>query len=157
MPLEAIDLYVHLKSGRTIHVTETWNGVEPTDEGMVDGSGAIVGTDGKEVSPPYRNIFRTPLTVEASVNTSQYVRATGVLPGFGTFPAHYTDERTNTPQEVTGDINPTLSVESDEVAGTKPRQYFQVYTWLVFTDLDGRPYKYRKADVLGWGSKAPLD
>ncbi len=50
------------------------------------------------------------------------------------------------------DLTPQVS---DEVANTKPRLFTKVCTWLIFKET-GVPtptaiFKFRKADVLGWG------
>lgn len=142
-------LYLHLKNGRTIHVTSAWNGAAPTEEGMVDGSGAVVGSDGKEVAAPFRNIFRTQVKAVAGLNSPYTQEA--VLPGVGTV----TNQASGTP--IVGQVAVALSTPSDDAGGIKPRQYFAVYTWLVFEDTEGVPYKFRKASVEGWGSEPPLD
>lgn len=143
-------LYVYLKGGRgDAKVTEIWDGAAPTEKGMVDASGVIVGTDGKEVAEPYRDIFRTTIEADCGVSTVD-LNIKGSIPGVGSVAALLNAPPGGSTPSITG--TPTLTDESDEVAHTKPRQYYKVYTWLVFADDDGTPYEFRKADVLGWGS-----
>ncbi len=143
-------LYLHLVNGRCIHVTDTWDGLEPTEEGMVDGSGVIEGTDGKEVSDPYRDIFRSSLkglNSTGGVNFSEE----GVLPGVGAI----TNGFSGSPVQATATM--TVASLSDEAGHVKPRQYYKVYTWLVFEDAENTPFKFRKASISGWSSKPPID
>jgi hypothetical protein len=137
-------LYVYLKGGRgDAKVTEIWDGAAPTEKGMVDASGVIVGTDGKEVGEPYRDISRTSVSGSSST-VGGSVNVTGSLPGVGSI------ETAVGVSTLT--VTPTLTTGSDEVEHVRPRQHYKVYTWLVFADDDGTPYEFRKADVLGWGS-----
>ena len=42
---------------------------------------------------------------------------------------------------------------SDEVAHAKPRLFTKVCTWLIFQEVGGTAtYKFRKAEVIGWGA-----
>lgn len=140
-------LYIYLKGGRgDAKVTEIWDGAAPTEEGMVDGSGVIVGTAGKEVADPYRDIFESTHVDKTYVGWTQNgVPQTPIDQGGAVSNLYPTDG--STPTSPSG-----VSRISDDVEHVPPRQYYKVYTWLVFEDTDGAVYKFRKADLIGWGS-----
>lgn len=141
-------LYVYLKGGRgDAKVTEIWDGAEPTEEGMVDTSGVIVGTDGKEVSEPYRDDFPSTTRGYSGANSGAGLTAT-----FDSTVAVNNAYLAEGAVAMGGGVGSIISKLSDAVAHVKPRQYYKVYTWLVFEDDDGTPYKFRKADIVGWGS-----
>lgn len=134
------DTYIYLRGGRGDGFVPTWTGTV-AEQGMVDTSGAIVGSDGKEVSEPYRDVFQSSAefaTLAGRNNISAPgIIANAIAAGGGT-----------------GGIEASFLADSDEVAHVKPRQYFKVFTWLVFTSSNGLTYKFRKADIIGWGSRA---
>lgn len=145
----ATDTYIYLRGGRGDGFVPQWDGTL-TEEGMVDGSGAVVAVGdeepGKEVSEPYRNIF--PSTTN-SPNYKSYF--------FFASPYQYTDG--GSVNNAYQDDGAAITLEgaksrlSDEVKGVTPRQFFKVYTWLLFTSANGLVYKFRKADVIGWGAR----
>jgi hypothetical protein len=140
MPATPTDTYIYLKGGRGDGFVPTWTGTI-SEEGMVDGSGVIVGTDGKEVSEPYRDIFQSTLTGTEGI-------VTGTYSGPITSPL-LTFNSLSSPATIGGS-----GTSSDEAAHTKPRQYYKVFTWLLFTSSNGLVYKFRKDLVVGWGSAA---
>lgn len=146
------DTYVYLRGGRGDGFVPDWTGAL-TEEGEVDSSGAIVGTAGKEVSEPYRDIFDTSGNLVYSVSGA----SSASVPMVGGVLA--TGDLTITPP--VGGVTPTGVIilpdavevtNSDEKLHLKPRQYYKVFTWLVFTSANGLAYKFRKADVVGIGS-----
>lgn len=150
IPNEPADIYVYLRGGRGDGFVPEWTG-EVSEEGMVDSSGVAVDENGKEVSEPYRDIFAPTGSTAALLNVNGSAYA-----------VTRTDLRLSNPSLVapaTGPIQGYLSgtlaaTDSDEISHTKPRQYFKVFTWLAFVSSNGQTYKYRKADVIGWGSQA---
>lgn len=141
------DTYVYLRGGRGDGFVPDWTGAL-TEEGEVDSSGVIVGTAGKEVSEPYRDIFD-----DAGV-TVQILNVNGVGSA-ATMTALTMDTpvlNAPTAGPVPGYLSGTLAVStSDQKLHTKPRQYYKVFTWLVFASSNGLAYKFRKADVVGIG------
>lgn len=164
------NLYLKLTSGEYVHVTDDWDGQAPTEEGMVDSDGVAVDANGKEVSDPYRDIHRytsylkavematpsanditmsDPVTVAAALIPTEplTVKATDVV-------ITYSLKTIKHSPLPAGFISST----SDEVAHRAPRQFAKVYTWLVFEDAEGgTAYKWRKAEIMGWGKMPPID
>lgn len=149
------DTHIYLKGGRGDGFVPNWTG-HVTEEGMVDSDGVVVGSDGKEVSDPYRDSFVpqgftvgssnvhgvTTLTLQsAAFSNDETVTVTAPtnFGGSGGGVAAGGDMKSSTP---------------DEISHTKPRQYFKVFTWLLFLSSNGLTYKFRKADVIGWGGRA---
>lgn len=148
------DTYIYLRGGRGDGFVPLWTGAV-AEEGMVTEDGDAVGNEGKEVGEPYRDIFVVqPLTVSVSsgLGTTNAPSMTGLLLTAPTVTA------------ATGVGNAGASVSgsdftgtaSDEVAHVKPRQFFKVCTWMAFTSANGLEYKFRKADVVGWGGQARI-
>ncbi len=165
MPL---DIYIYLKGGRGDGFVPNWNGDDPMtlEEGTLAAGETPADGLGLEVSEPYRDIFqatstfrRTPLNLagDGTMNSSPVVAG-----AHGT----YYIEDPNLATWLTGHSNPITDggvtgtakvTHSDEVTHKSPRQYTKVCTWLVFKSVDGAdeyPFKFRKADVIGWGSRA---
>lgn len=150
------DTYVYLRGGRGDGFVPTWTGAL-TEEGEVDANGAIVGTAGKEVSEPYRDIHNNSTNI-ALVDGSDL--GAGILPIKGTALIPTTITPASLPGGASGDMLVsqsglgTVSIKvSDDVNNTPPRQFYKVYTWWVFTSSNGIAYKFRKADVIGIGSQ----
>ncbi len=138
------DTYIYLKGGRGDGFVPLWTGAL-SEEGMVSDTGTTLGTAGKEVSDPYRDIF--PSTAFAQTTGVQYGGFSAwIVPGPGSGANLY-------PDDGTAASSGSKSRLSDEVAHTKPRQYARVATWLIFTSQSGLPYKFRKDQIVGWGSK----
>jgi len=153
VPAPAVPLYVYLKGGRgDAHVTETWNGSEPTEEGTVDGSGAALDGKGKEVIPPYRDIF-TPSHPVKFRKTNTTSGSTELVETSTEFVGTATPQ-IEAPSGVLnfGQVTATLAVaNSDERLHVPPRQANAVFTWLIFHDINGAIYKARKDLTIGWG------
>lgn len=153
VPAPSVTLYVYLKGGRgDAHVTDTWDGDEPTEEGTLDVDGVPVDGKGKEAIAPYRDIF-TPTApmnfreVNASANTFNVVQSSTEFVGTAA-PTITAPTGTNS----VGTVSATLAVaNSDERLHVPPRQSFAVFTWLIFRDINGAVYKARKDLTLGWG------
>ena len=172
------DTYIYLKGGRGDGFVPLWTGAL-SEEGMVGDTGASLGTAGREVSDPYRDIHNYSTTVQAAVKTpnnlsfssgSLVLNGTafktsgstptlfsgltlGGLPAVAVYPAPYAAgpvPNSGTASMTLTDLVPQVS---DEVAHEKPRQYARVATWLIFTSQSGISYKFRKDQVLGWGSQ----
>lgn len=150
------NLYLKLTSGEYVHVTDDWDGQAPTEEGMVDSNGVAVDANGKEVSDPYRNIHR-----DTSVTVGAYNAGYGLLtlPGIAIEPATLVPAppgfSSGVAQLTVGDLEVRVS---DEIKKVPPRQFAKVYTWLVFEDAEGgTAYKWRKAEIMGWGKMPPID
>ncbi|MBB5035561.1 beta strand repeat-containing protein [Prosthecobacter vanneervenii] len=138
------DTYIYLKGARGDGFVPLWTGAL-SEEGMVSDTGTSLGTSGKEVSEPYRDIF--PSTAFAQSTAVSYGGfAAWVVPGPGTGANLYLDDGTAA-------TNSPKSRLSDEVGHVKPRQYARVATWLIFTSQSGISYKFRKDQVVGWGSQ----
>lgn len=178
------DLYIRLRTGPCVHVTDQWNGNAPTEKGMVDGDGVPVDEEGKEVAEPWRNIHRIGGTMKASEGS---LTVTLPSPGSGGQTQITTVEGFDVPvaaaiipdgvvevKTTTGSYSSAPSTVqyvttkglvpagfkatvSDDVAGINPRQFPKVYTWLTFLGADGTPYDWRKDEVLGWGDQPPID
>lgn len=172
------DTYIYLKGGRGDGFVPLWTGAL-SEEGMVGDTGATLGTAGREVSDPYRDIHNYSTTVQAAVKTPNNLtfssgslvlngtafKTTGATPALNSgltlgglptvaiYPAPYGTgpvPTAGTGSMALTDLTPQVS---DEVAHEKPRQYARIATWLIFTSQSGIPYKFRKDQVLGWGSK----
>lgn len=138
------DTYIYLKGGRGDGFVPQWTGAL-TEEGMVNDTGTILGTAGREVSEPYRDIFPSS-TVTQNYDTAAFFWTLYPYLKNGTGSTFYPDEGTNAANTGKGRL-------SDEVSHTKPRQFVRASTWMIFMSSNGLPYKFRKDLVLGWGSK----
>ncbi len=164
------NLYLKLMSGEVVHVTDAWDGAAPTEEGMVDANGIAVDANGKEVSDPYRDIHRytSPLkAVEfANPSASDFTMSDAVTVAAALIPTEPLTVKA-TDIFISGSLRTIkhsplpagfISSTSDEVAHRAPRQFAKVYTWLVFEDAEGgTAYKWRKAEIMGWGKMPPID
>lgn len=141
------DIYVYLQGGRGDGFVPEWTGAF-YDEGEVDSSGAIVGTAGKEVSEPYRDIF------DASGVSANIININGVASAQTLTSLLLSEPVLNAPATgpIAGYLSGTLATtDSDQKAHVKPRQYTKVFTWRVFTSANGLTYPFRKADIVGVG------
>ncbi|OYW70495.1 MAG: hypothetical protein B7Z37_30575 [Verrucomicrobia bacterium 12-59-8] len=138
------DTYIYLKGGRGDGFVPKWTGAL-TEEGMVNEGGTTLGTAGKEVSEPYRDIF------PSSTITQNY----GIwAAGFAVMPLTTGGQGNNFyPDDGSSAANSGKGRVSDEVLHAKPRQYARVATWMIFISQNGLPYKFRKDLVLGWGAQ----
>jgi len=147
------DTYIYLKGGRGDGFVPQWTG-EVAEEGTT------------EKGEPYRNEFQTTVQVDNSSasSSSGTVGASSVggsvSNGFGgqlTAPGHVT--KVSVTKEIIGytaqtvNITPTFGSLSDSASGAAPRQFDKTTTWLVFVSSNGLGYKFRKTDVMGWGSQ----
>lgn len=172
------DTYIYLKGGRGDGFVPLWTGAL-SEEGMVGDTGAALGTAGREVSDPYRDIHNYSTTVQASVKTPNNLSFTSGslvlngtafktsgttpalnsgltlngLPAVAVYPAPYGVGPVPTSGTASMTLTDLVPQVSDEVAHEKPRQYARVATWLIFTSQSGISYKFRKDQVLGWGSQ----
>lgn len=157
----AKDLYLKLMSGETVHVTDSWDGAAPTEEGMVDSNGVAVDADGKEVSEPWRNIFRYDTEVFPHAGSPTVGKGRLTLKGTALVPATVAVENTIATAldfPMAASLGSLTVKTSDDVQGTTPRQFAKVYTWLIFAEeTGGTVHKWRKAEVMGWGCMAPID
>lgn len=176
----ALDIYIYLKGGRGDGFVPGWDGTEPTTEGTFDNTTGVMSDEGREVGEPYRDIFQQggqPFSVrqmeEINVGEGAPVMynaekpftlpqgsvyyATGVSKSFW---HTYVDIENNAGGPITNGgaaIEADLEVSnSDDLAHTKPRLFTKVCSWLVFTAEAG-VFKFRKADVIGWGGRARTD
>jgi hypothetical protein len=135
------DTYIYLNGGRGDGFVPLWTGTL-SEEGLVDKNGNVLVLGGQEMSEPYRDIFTS------SSLTQNYTSFYWGNPQPVTSVANnvYTDD--GRPSAYNGN-----SRLSDEVAHAKPRQYVRLGTWLIFTSQSGLTYKFRKDQVLGWGSQ----
>lgn len=166
MPL---DIYIYLKGGRGDGFVPDWNGVDP----MEAEEGTLTDGEGLEVSEPYRDIF--PAETNVGIRAT-YTDAGETHTGRGTMPMKTAflpgDElalEAGWSGPVIAGITQWASIyaldpkftTSDEVAHTAPRQFTKVCTWLVFTSVgepgSEYPFKFRKADVIGWGTRPRTD
>ena len=177
------DLYLTLVNGRTIHVTDDWDGLPPTYEGTVDASGAPDDGEGIEAGEYYRDIHRYNASVfpaqgslvvtggGGGVNTSIASTSSAAV----TIQAALVPSTTVTAETVAGDYSSTLGLTSntltkglvpdtitaetsDEVSKAKPRTWQKVCTWLVFTCVtSGQKRKWRAASVDGYSDQPPID
>lgn len=155
------DTYIYLKGGRGDGFVPQWTG-ELAEEGTT------------EKGEPYRNEFQATVQLDNSASASSGFTSgasaywgTGAnssngsaSSGFGgqlTTPGHLT--KVVITKETVGataqavNITPTFGSLSDSVSGAAPRQFDKSATWLVFISSNGLGYKFRKADVVGWGSQ----
>lgn len=143
-------LYVYLRGGRgDAYVTDNWNGVQPGDH------------DGEEESEPYRDMSQTVMKV-----TSQpHAAGSGIFSAEGSvvYPGTVTALTTSAYRNIDSGILVTPKVEvegtpNDEAAGTDPQQFTKHVTWLCFEEAgdDGCVFRFRKADVIGWGKNPRL-
>jgi len=158
LPTGPAPLYIYFIDGGVAHITDTWTGAAPQEEGLVHSTtGALVGTAGTEVGKPFRNIF--PST---KMNPFFQRYTTGI--GVGGSP--YIDLGSSTVVNGYPEAGLQLNLASaeasksrlsDEVAGTQPRHFLKVCTWLIFLTTAGNTHKVRKDLVKTWGSKPPID
>lgn len=175
------DLYLTLVNGRTIHVTNDWDGMEPTYEGLVDATGAPDDGKGIEAGEYYRDIHRynaqvwpaqgsltvggsggsiyvasttsAPVTVQAALVPSTTVQAQTIA---GTYSGTVGANSTTTTKGLVPDS--VTAEPSDEVAKAKPRTWQKVCTWLVFNcTTTGEKRKWRAASVDGYSDQPPID
>jgi len=143
VPKDARPLYVYLQGGRgDSPATETWNGLAPTEEIT------------QEKSEFYRDIFgvSTTLLYPGSTTLARNPTSVPTLSGI-TFTTPVATAPSWSSGEIDGGITGTLgSTTSDEVGHEPPRQTDKAVTWLIFEDEAGTPYKFRKAQVIGWGN-----
>ena len=138
------DTYIYLKGGRGDGFVPLWTGLV-SEEGMVNSTGTSLGTTGLEVSDPYRDIFPSS-TLNQSTSVEFGGFASWVVPGPGTGTAYYPDDGAYAGTAAKSRL-------SDEVLHVKPRQFARVATWLIFASQSGLSYKFRKDQILGWGSQ----
>ncbi|MDI1314812.1 IPT/TIG domain-containing protein [Prosthecobacter sp.] len=155
------DTYIYLKGGRGDGFVPQWTG-QLAEEGTT------------EKGEPYRNEFQSTAQLDNSASTSSgftsgsnaywglgssSVNGSNAI-GFGgqmTTPGHLTkivvtkEVVGNTAQTV--NITPVFGALSDSVSGAAPRQFDKTATWMVFISSNGLGYKFRKTDVVGWGSQ----
>lgn len=148
-------LYIYFVDGGVAHITDTWTGAAPQEEGLVNATtGALVGTAGTEVGKPFRNIFPStkmnPVFAYAQPMVGaafHFIKDASVQNGYP-----------NADMALSvANVEASKSRLSDEVAGTQPRHYLKVCTWLIFLTAEGNTHKVRKDLVKAWGSKPPID
>lgn len=178
------DLYLTLVNGRTIHVTNDWDGMEPTYEGLVDATGAPDDGKGIEAGEYYRDIHRynaqvwpaqgsltvtgtnpgiyiasttsAPVKVQAALVPSTTLAAETVAVGYQSTGASTSSSSTTTTKGLVPDS--VTAEPSDEVAKAKPRTWQKVCTWLVFNcTTTGEKRKWRAASVDGYSDQPPID
>lgn len=138
------DTYIYLKGGRGDGFVPKWIGTL-TEEGMVSDNGTILGTAGREVSEPYRDVFPSSTVSQEYGSYGFYFSMIPYMKG-GMGTTFYPDEAGQAANSGKGRL-------SDEVAHVKPRQFVRATTWMIFISQNGLPYKFRKDLVLGWGSQ----
>lgn len=175
------DLYLTLVNGRTIHVTDDWDGLEPTYEGLVDAAGDPDDGKGIEAGEYYRDIHRYSASVfpaQGGLNVTGSPSALGIASTQSaavTVQAALVPSTTLAAETVAGGYSQTTGVTmnsitkglvpasvtaepSDEVAKVKPRTWQKVCTWLVFNCVTtNHKRKWRAASVDGWGDQPPID
>ncbi len=155
------DTYIYLKGGRGDGFVPLWTG-ELAEEGTT------------EKGEPYRNEFQATVQLDNSASGSAGFSGGGSSywgtgpssnnisssMGFGgqmTTPGHLT--KVSISKEIVGAssqavvITPTFGSLSDSASGAAPRQFDKTTTWMVFISSNGLGYKFRKTDVVGWGSQ----
>lgn len=153
------DLYLTLVNGRTIHVTNDWDGMEPTYEGLVDAAGDPDDGKGIETGEYYRDMhrYKTDVTVVNAIAKGQLSVQAALLPATvavdttpGISPGFTLPLATNVAN---------IALEpSDEVAKVKPRTWQKVCTWLVFNCVTtNHKRKWRAASVDGFSDQPPID
>lgn len=138
IPHEPTDTYIYLKGGRGDGFVPLW-------------TGDVAEQDQDEQSEPYRNEFQSSMEMQNE--------GAAFVVGFGaraSFPGVGTLNLTTVGDELL--LTPTLTATPDSVQdamdGTRPpRQFTKSVTWLLFTASSGIVYRYRKMDVIGWGSR----
>jgi len=175
------NLYLTLVNGRTIHVTDDWDGLEPTYEGLVDAAGDPDDGKGIEAGEYYRDIHRYSASVfpaQGSVNatsTTGGVQIDSTSSAAVTVQAALVPSTTLAVETVAGGYSSTVGATSstttkglvpdsvtaepsDEVAKAKPRTWQKVCTWLVFNcTTTGEKRKWRAASVDGYSDQPPID
>lgn len=155
------DTYIYLKGGRGDGFVPQWTG-QLAEEGTT------------EKGEPYRNEFQSTAQLDNSASASSgFTTGSNAYWGLGsssangsnsmgfggqmTTPGHLTkivvtkEIVGNTAQAV--NITPVFGSLSDSVSGAAPRQFDKTATWMVFISSNGLGYKFRKTDVVGWGSQ----
>lgn len=149
------NLYLTLVNGRTIHVTDDWDGVAPTYEGTVDAAGAPDDGEGIEAGDYYRDIYR--IIHSGSFNGSNSIALThqSTMPGLG---SSKSQNFVGGVYDVGVVVSETLTEKSDDAAHAKPRTWQKVCTWLVFNCVtSGQKRKWRAASVDGYSDQPPID
>jgi len=137
IPSTPVDTYIYLRGGRGDGFVSLWTGEVSQEDTLEQGD-------------PYRN------TVAGTVT------ATGVIsnPGYVNIPTPATQ-----PIQIGGvspvdgiDFNLDLIID-DQIKDAKdgdcpPRKWTRTVTWLCFTAASGLVFKFRKPDVIGWGSNS---
>lgn len=153
------DLYLTLVNGRTIHVTNDWDGMEPTYEGLVDAAGDPDDGKGIETGEYYRDMhrYKTDVSVVNTIAKGQLSVQAALLPATvavdatpGISPGFSLPVATN--------VTDIALEPSDEVAKVKPRTWQKVCTWLVFNCVTtNHKRKWRAASVDGYADQPPID
>lgn len=133
IPNVPADTYIYLKGGRGDAFVPLWTG-EVTQE------------ETTEKGEPYRNSVAGTTTSTGVIGNPGYLNviepaAQPFVIGAPVGPVHF---------------NTTLIMD-DQLQDAKdgscpPRTWSKTVTWLVFVSANSLSYKFRKADVLGWGS-----
>lgn len=174
------DLYVYLRGGRGDGFVPHWNGFvdeEGSYNSNPDEGEEAMSVEGREVGEPYRDIFQgtsgpfvtVPENISVGGGGSTYYHANKLVPMQGSgfvvrgpltseawFYASPVEEGEVAGEVSTGGISGTLEATiSDEVGHHAPRQHTKVCTWLIFGSTLGEAFKFkfRKADVIGWGAR----
>lgn len=168
----ALDIYIYLKGGRGDGFVPGWNGSVEEEGTLILNEADELVPDGKglEHSEPYRDIFQqggqkfwnSQSVGEGRVeNSSIDDRYRYNLPPGNVYYATGVEQEAWVSGSVGGaPITATLETSaSDDIAHTKPRQFTRVATWLIFGSTlgDAFKFKFRKADVIGWGGRARTD
>lgn len=158
------NLYIYLRGGRgDAFVTDLWDGQLPTEEGTLpvgepdDEDYVPPDGEGEEVSEPYRDIFTAASELTYASENTTYFKAQASSALIYTEPSISAPSPTGLGTGGTLTGHPAAST-SDEINHVKPRQFTKVCTWLMFEEIgeDGATFKFRKADVIGWGKHARL-
>jgi hypothetical protein len=159
LPTGPAPLYIYFIDGGVAHITDTWTGAAPQEEGLVHSTtGALVGTAGTEVGKPFRNIFpSTKMNPAFGWSFENPITSGGArVPYWNS--AVITNGYPNADMALSAaNVEASKSRLSDEVAGTQPRHFLKVCTWLIFLTTAGNTHKVRKDLVKTWGSKPPID
>lgn len=148
-------LYISLVNGRTVHVCDDWDGVEPTRIGTVDTAGAPDDGEGIEAGEYFRDIFRVAHNGSYTATGFPTYTHQAVAPGIGSTQTELIAGGGGT-TALGVKVSETLTDKSDDAGHVKPRGWQKVCTWLVFTGATAE-YHWRAANVDGWSSKAPID
>lgn len=161
----AENLYLYLVNGRCVHVTDDWDGNEPTRIGTVDAAGDPDDGEGIEAGEYFRDIYRTTVSAKVAPSSAAYPPAfRGTLMTLNGALVPTTVEVKKTAEDA-GSIGVyDLSVTgvtpsgSDDHLHEKPRGWQKVCTWLVFSCTTGTQKRaFRAASVDGWGDQPPID